>query len=56
MDSKWTYIGYAAAWVSMAAVTAVCIIVTQRIAPMWFMLFPLCISVKSNKDKEDSEE
>ena len=53
MDSnKWAYIGYACAWLATGAVVATAVIIIHSATPIWFMLFPLCISITSKKDEE----
>lgn len=53
---KWAWISYGIVWLSMALVVAVCIYFTHRIAPMWFMLFPLFISIRSSSGGDGSKE
>jgi len=49
-SNKWAYIGYACAWMATGAVVVTAIITTHSATPIWFMLFPACISISSKKE------
>lgn len=48
------WFGYGMAWLSTALAVCVCIYFTHRMAPMWFMILPALLQVKSgHSDRED---
>lgn len=42
---------WALAWVSCAVAISVGIIVSKSIIPLWFLIVPLCISIKAEEKK-----
>lgn len=46
------WIAYAAVWISMAAAVSTGIYVTGKWTLLWFMIIPLFVSVKSERQKK----
>lgn len=53
MRSVW--FGYGMAWLSTALAVCVCIYFTHRVAPLWFMILPALLNVKSGNDKDEEK-
>lgn len=48
--NKWIYIGYAAAWIATSAAVITGIVVTKSLIPIWAMLIPATLSIKTKQD------
>ena len=45
------YFAYAMAWISTGIATATAVYITKSATPLWTMLIPAMISIKSNDSK-----
>lgn len=53
MKEHWGYIAYGMAWLSTSIAVCVAIYITKSAMPLWAMLLPACISLKTSKDDKE---